>query len=90
MCVSTFSLPHLVDCMAAADVCWCRMSSSVQNALSRSFNFHNSPPSWSRFTSCRDMHASQGSLVFSARDGKPRTALGLCVSTELEVSCSAC
>uniref|UniRef100_A0A674NUM2 Erbb2 interacting protein n=1 Tax=Takifugu rubripes TaxID=31033 RepID=A0A674NUM2_TAKRU len=50
-----------------------------KSALSRSFNSYNSPLSRSHYTSCRDMHASQGSLVFSARDGQPRTALGLCV-----------
>lgn len=67
----------------------CSMLSSVQNALSRSFNSYNSPPSRSHCTSCRDMHASQGSLVFGARDGQPCTPLGLCVSTKLEATVRA-
>lgn len=53
----------------------------LQNALSRSYNPNNSPLSWSHYGSCRDMHASQGSLVFSGRDGQPYGALGFCVST---------
>ncbi|CAJ1070416.1 erbin isoform X1 [Xyrichtys novacula] len=52
-----------------------------KNALSRSYNSNNSPLSWSHYGSCRDMHASQGSLVFSTRDGQPYGALGFCVST---------
>uniref|UniRef100_A0A8C4EQU0 Erbb2 interacting protein n=1 Tax=Dicentrarchus labrax TaxID=13489 RepID=A0A8C4EQU0_DICLA len=40
-----------------------------KNALSRSYNSNNAPLSWSHYGSCRDMHASQGSLVFSARGG---------------------
>ncbi|XP_070780248.1 erbin [Enoplosus armatus] len=47
-----------------------------KNALSRSYNSNNAPLSWSHYGSCRDMHASQGSLVFSARDGQPYGALG--------------
>lgn len=96
VCVAVFVVSsvvtYLVDCMAAADVCWsscCSMSSSVQNALSRSFNSYNSPLSRSHYTSCRDMHASQGSLVFGARDGQPCTPLGLCVSTHLEAALRA-
>ncbi|TMS08241.1 Erbin [Larimichthys crocea] len=50
-----------------------------KNALSRSYNSNNAPLSWSHYGSCRDMHASQGSLVFSARDGQPYGALGFCV-----------
>ncbi|XP_029940520.1 erbin isoform X2 [Salarias fasciatus] len=42
-----------------------------KNALSRSYNSNNAPLSWSHYGSCRDMHASQGSLVFSVRDGQP-------------------
>lgn len=53
----------------------------VQNALSRSYNSNNVPLSRSHYSSCREMHASQGSLVFSARDGQPYGALGFCVST---------
>lgn len=96
-CVSAFALSLLFKLIGW--VAWpplmsvgagCSVSSSVQSALSRSFNSYNSPLSRSHYTSCRDMHASQGSLVFSARDGQPRTALGLCVSTEPEVSFSAC
>ncbi|XP_034565129.1 erbin isoform X1 [Notolabrus celidotus] len=49
-----------------------------KNALSRSYNSNNSPLSWSHYGSCRDMHASQGSLVFSTRDGQPYGALGFC------------
>ncbi|XP_034052617.1 LOW QUALITY PROTEIN: erbin [Gymnodraco acuticeps] len=49
-----------------------------KNALSRSYNSNNAPLSWSHYGSCRDMHASQASLVFSARDGGPYGALGLC------------
>ncbi|XP_047425791.1 erbin isoform X2 [Mugil cephalus] len=49
-----------------------------KSALSRSYNSNNSPLSWSHYGSCRDMHASQGSLVFSARDGQPYGALGFC------------
>ncbi|XP_070707278.1 erbin isoform X3 [Pempheris klunzingeri] len=49
-----------------------------KNALSRSYNSNNAPLSWSHYGSCRDMHASQGSLVFSARDGQPYGALGFC------------
>jgi len=52
-----------------------------QNALSRSCNSNNSPLSWSHYGSCRDMHASQGSLAFSSRDGQPYGALSFCVST---------
>uniref|UniRef100_A0A671WUC7 Erbin n=1 Tax=Sparus aurata TaxID=8175 RepID=A0A671WUC7_SPAAU len=40
-----------------------------KNALSRSYNSNNSLLSRSHYGSCRDMHASQGSLVFSVRDG---------------------
>uniref|UniRef100_A0A8C4ENN8 Erbb2 interacting protein n=1 Tax=Dicentrarchus labrax TaxID=13489 RepID=A0A8C4ENN8_DICLA len=50
-----------------------------KNALSRSYNSNNAPLSWSHYGSCRDMHASQGSLVFSARGGQPYGALGFCV-----------
>uniref|UniRef100_A0A673CM29 Erbb2 interacting protein n=1 Tax=Sphaeramia orbicularis TaxID=375764 RepID=A0A673CM29_9TELE len=50
-----------------------------KNTLSRSYNSNNAPLSWSHYGSCRDMHASQGSLVFSARDGQPYGALGFCV-----------
>nr|XP_046230961.1 erbin isoform X2 [Scatophagus argus] len=49
-----------------------------KNALSRSYNSNIAPLSWSHYGSCRDMHASQGSLVFSARDGQPYGALGFC------------
>ncbi|XP_006796935.1 erbin isoform X1 [Neolamprologus brichardi] len=49
-----------------------------KNALSRSYNSNNAPLSWSHYGSCRDMHASQGSLVFSVRDGQPYGALGFC------------
>ncbi|XP_051268138.1 erbin isoform X2 [Dicentrarchus labrax] len=49
-----------------------------KNALSRSYNSNNAPLSWSHYGSCRDMHASQGSLVFSARGGQPYGALGFC------------
>ncbi|XP_019937674.1 erbin isoform X1 [Paralichthys olivaceus] len=49
-----------------------------KNALSRSYNSNNAPLSWSHYGSCRDMHASQGSLVFSAREGQPYGALGFC------------
>ncbi|XP_028273181.1 erbin isoform X2 [Parambassis ranga] len=49
-----------------------------KNMLSRSYNSNNSPLSWSNYGSCRDMHASQGSLVFSGRDGQPYGALGFC------------
>ncbi|XP_034753176.1 erbin isoform X1 [Etheostoma cragini] len=49
-----------------------------KNALSRSYNSNNAPLSWSHYGSCRDMHASQGSLVFSARVGQPYGALGFC------------
>uniref|UniRef100_A0A671WUI6 Erbin n=1 Tax=Sparus aurata TaxID=8175 RepID=A0A671WUI6_SPAAU len=52
-----------------------------KNALSRSYNSNNSLLSRSHYGSCRDMHASQGSLVFSVRDGQPYGALGFCVST---------
>ncbi|CAG05237.1 unnamed protein product [Tetraodon nigroviridis] len=52
---------------------------TMSNAFSRSFNSYNSPLSRSHYTSCRAMHASQGSLVFGARGGQPRTPLGLCV-----------
>lgn len=96
-CVSAFALSllfKLIGCIAWPPLmsvgAGCSVSSSAQSALSRSFNSYNSPLSRSHYTSCRDMHASQGSLVFNARDGQPRTALGLCVSTEPEVSCSAC
>lgn len=65
--------------MSVLPVVPCRPS--VQNALSRSYNSNNAPLSWSHYGSCRDMHASQASLVFSARDGGPYGALGLCVST---------
>lgn len=70
--------------MAAADVCCCWLFHVVplsQNALSRSYNSNNAPLSRSHYSSCRDMHASQGSLVFSARDGQPYGTLGFCVST---------
>uniref|UniRef100_A0A671WVB0 Erbin n=1 Tax=Sparus aurata TaxID=8175 RepID=A0A671WVB0_SPAAU len=50
-----------------------------KNALSRSYNSNNSLLSRSHYGSCRDMHASQGSLVFSVRDGQPYGALGFCV-----------
>ncbi|XP_041825768.1 erbin isoform X2 [Melanotaenia boesemani] len=49
-----------------------------KNALSRSYNSNNSPLSWSHYGSCRDMHASQGSLVFSGRDGHPYGAMSFC------------
>ncbi|XP_051794434.1 erbin isoform X12 [Acanthochromis polyacanthus] len=49
-----------------------------KNALSRSYNSNTAPLSWSHYGSCRDMHASQGSLVFSAREGQPYGALGFC------------
>ncbi|XP_029921473.1 erbin isoform X1 [Myripristis murdjan] len=49
-----------------------------KNMLSRSYNSNYSPLSWSHYGSSRDMHASQGSLVFSARDGQPYGALGFC------------
>ncbi|XP_060916949.1 erbin isoform X2 [Labrus mixtus] len=49
-----------------------------KNALSRSYNSNNSPLSWSHHGSCREMHASQGSLLFSTRDGQPYGALGFC------------
>ncbi|KAM9841578.1 erbin [Aulostomus maculatus] len=49
-----------------------------KNALSRSYNSNNAPLSWSHYGSCRDMHASQGSLVLSARDGQPYGALSFC------------
>ncbi|XP_069024139.1 LOW QUALITY PROTEIN: erbin [Embiotoca jacksoni] len=50
-----------------------------KSALSRSYNSNNAPLSWSHHGSCRDMmHASQGSLVFSGRDGQPRVAPGFC------------
>uniref|UniRef100_A0A8D3AJT0 Erbin n=1 Tax=Scophthalmus maximus TaxID=52904 RepID=A0A8D3AJT0_SCOMX len=42
-----------------------------KSALSRSYNSNNAPLSWSHYGSCRDMHASQGSLVFSAREEQP-------------------
>uniref|UniRef100_A0A3P9JPY9 Erbin n=1 Tax=Oryzias latipes TaxID=8090 RepID=A0A3P9JPY9_ORYLA len=42
-----------------------------KNALSRSYHFNNFPLSWSQDGNYRDMHASQGSLVFSGRDGQP-------------------
>uniref|UniRef100_A0A665UZ55 Erbin n=1 Tax=Echeneis naucrates TaxID=173247 RepID=A0A665UZ55_ECHNA len=35
-----------------------------KNALSRSYNSNNAPLSWSHYSSCRDMHASRGSLGF--------------------------
>uniref|UniRef100_A0A8D3DEX2 Erbin n=1 Tax=Scophthalmus maximus TaxID=52904 RepID=A0A8D3DEX2_SCOMX len=50
-----------------------------KSALSRSYNSNNAPLSWSHYGSCRDMHASQGSLVFSAREEQPYGALGFCV-----------
>ncbi|CAK6963589.1 erbin isoform X3 [Scomber scombrus] len=49
-----------------------------KNALSRSYNSNNAPLSRSHYSSYRDMHASQGSLVFSTRDGQPYGALGFC------------
>ncbi|XP_020777259.1 erbin isoform X1 [Boleophthalmus pectinirostris] len=49
-----------------------------KSMLSRSYNSHNAPLSWSHYSSCRDLHASQGSLVLSVRDGHPYTALGPC------------
>ncbi|KAK9532336.1 hypothetical protein VZT92_009724 [Zoarces viviparus] len=49
-----------------------------KNALSRSYNSNSAPLSCSHYGSRRDMHASQGSLVFSGRDGQPYGALGLC------------
>uniref|UniRef100_A0A3Q1I0M4 PDZ domain-containing protein n=1 Tax=Anabas testudineus TaxID=64144 RepID=A0A3Q1I0M4_ANATE len=55
-----------------------------KNALSRSYNSNNAPLSWSHYSSCRDMHASQGSLVFSARDGQPYGALGFCIRVKVE------
>uniref|UniRef100_A0A8C9Y1J5 Erbin n=1 Tax=Sander lucioperca TaxID=283035 RepID=A0A8C9Y1J5_SANLU len=55
-----------------------------KNALSRSYNSNNAPLSWSHYGSCRDMHASQGSLVFSARDGQPYGALGFCIRLKVE------
>lgn len=53
----------------------------VQNALSRSFISNTAALSHSHYSSCRDMHASHGSLVFNAREGQPYRALGFCVST---------
>ncbi|XP_024917918.1 erbin isoform X2 [Cynoglossus semilaevis] len=41
-----------------------------KNALSRSYNSHNAPLSWSPYRSCRDMHASHGSLVFNVPEGQ--------------------
>lgn len=52
-----------------------------QNALSRSYVFNTSPLSRSHYGSCRDMHASQGSLVLCGRDGQPYGTLSFCVST---------
>ncbi|KAM8828599.1 erbin isoform 2-T2 [Spinachia spinachia] len=49
-----------------------------KNALSRSYNPGSASLSRSHHGSCRDMHASQGSLVFSARDGAPYGAGGFC------------
>ncbi|KAL6096611.1 erbin [Pungitius sinensis] len=49
-----------------------------KNALSRSYNPGSASLSRSHYGSCRDMHASQGSLVFSARDGAPYGAGGFC------------
>uniref|UniRef100_A0A4W6CQ39 Erbb2 interacting protein n=1 Tax=Lates calcarifer TaxID=8187 RepID=A0A4W6CQ39_LATCA len=49
-----------------------------KNALSRSYNSNNAPLSWSHYGSCRDMHASRGSLVYSAREGQAYGALGFC------------
>nr|XP_040052906.1 erbin isoform X2 [Gasterosteus aculeatus aculeatus] len=46
-----------------------------KSALSRSYNPGSAS---SHYGSCRDMHASQGSLVFSARDGAPYGAGGFC------------
>ncbi|XP_072310582.1 erbin isoform X3 [Eucyclogobius newberryi] len=51
-----------------------------KSMLSRSYNSNNAPLSWSHYSSCRDLHASQGSLVLSARDGPAYTALGPCRS----------
>ncbi|KAM6902595.1 erbin isoform 2-T2 [Xenentodon cancila] len=49
-----------------------------KTALSRSYNPNNAPLSWSHYGSCRDVHASKGSLVFSGQDGPPYGALGFC------------
>ncbi|XP_076019693.1 erbin isoform X2 [Genypterus blacodes] len=49
-----------------------------KNVLSRSYNSNFAPLSRCHYSSCRDMHASQGSLVFSARDGPHAGALGFC------------
>uniref|UniRef100_A0A3Q3L4I1 Erbb2 interacting protein n=1 Tax=Mastacembelus armatus TaxID=205130 RepID=A0A3Q3L4I1_9TELE len=48
-----------------------------KNVLSRSYNSNNAPLSWSHYGSCRDIHASQGSLVCSARDGQPYGYVGM-------------
>lgn len=53
----------------------------LQSALSRSYNSNNAPLSWAHLGGCREMHGSQGSLVFSGRDGGSYSALGFCVST---------
>ncbi|KAM4635460.1 erbin isoform 2-T2 [Polymixia lowei] len=47
-----------------------------KNVLSRSYNSNFIPLSWSHCGSTRDMHASQGSLALSARDGQPYGAPG--------------
>nr|XP_054600527.1 erbin isoform X2 [Nothobranchius furzeri] len=49
-----------------------------KNALSRSYHFNTSPLGWSHYGSCKDMHASQGALGFSGRDGRPYGALSFC------------
>ncbi|XP_013880388.1 erbin isoform X2 [Austrofundulus limnaeus] len=49
-----------------------------KNALSRSYVFNTSPPSRSHYGSCREMHASQGSLVLCGRDGQPYGTLSFC------------
>ncbi|XP_034047480.1 erbin isoform X2 [Thalassophryne amazonica] len=49
-----------------------------KNVLSWSYNSNYALLSWSHYGSCRDMHASHGSLVFSPRDGQPFRALGSC------------
>uniref|UniRef100_A0AAQ4Q409 Erbb2 interacting protein n=1 Tax=Gasterosteus aculeatus aculeatus TaxID=481459 RepID=A0AAQ4Q409_GASAC len=52
-----------------------------KSALSRSYNPGSAS---SHYGSCRDMHASQGSLVFSARDGAPYGAGGFCIRVKVE------
>ncbi|KAG5834364.1 hypothetical protein ANANG_G00260750 [Anguilla anguilla] len=49
-----------------------------KNVLSRSYNPYYAAASGSRYGSCRDVHASHGSLAFSAGDGRPHGAHYLC------------